>query len=277
MTDPGSTDFVPVTDRIAVFDNDGTLWNEKPLYIPLEYEISYIKELVKRKPEFKENVLFRELAAGNLAILKDYDSFDLIHALFAAHDGQHEEDYNESVYNFLTYAKHPRFERPYKEMVYQPMVGLVDYLQANEFNVFIVTGGEISFARTVSEEIYNIPAENVIGSSIQFRYVSDSSGAYIIRTGKIISANDKHIKPANIELHIGKKPIFAAGNSDGDYEMMEYTLSGEGPSMAILVHHDDEEREYNYMKGTEKAVQDAETKGWHVVSMKNDFRIIFPE
>jgi phosphoserine phosphatase len=276
VTNENSPDYVPVNDRIAVFDNDGTLWNEKPLYIPLEYEIAYIQEAVKAHPKMLNNKLYKGLATGNLAIMKEYSTFDLIHQLFAAHDGQTENDYYQSVYTFLTKVKHPEFKQPYKAMVYSPMVELVQFLQDNEFKVFIVTGGEISFVRTVSEEIYNIPKENVIGSNVQLNYVSDSIGQRLIRTGQVISANDKHIKPANIGLHIGKKPIFAAGNSDGDYEMMEYTLSGEGPSMAILVHHDDEVREYSYVRGTEKAVKDANEKGWHVISMKNDFKQVFP-
>ena len=155
------------------------------------------------------------------------------------------------------------------------MVQLVHYLQEKDFKVFIVTGGEITSVRTVSEEIYNIPKEMVVGSNVDYKYLADESGVYIIRQEQINSANDKHIKPTNIELHIGRKPIFAAGNSDGDYEMMEYTLSNELPAMAILVHHDDEEREYRYVKGTEKAITDAEEQGWFVISMKNDFKEIF--
>lgn len=275
ITLEGSDHFVPQADRIAVFDNDGTLWNEKPLYIPVEYEIDFIKEAVKSNPAMLDNKLYKGLSEGDLTIMNNYSTFELIHQLFAAHDGQLEEDYKKSVYQFLTGSNHPKFNRPFKEMVYQPMVELVHFLQDNDFKVYIVTGGEITFVRTVSDEIYNIPAENVIGSSVVLNYVSDSIGSRLIRTGTIQSANDKHIKPANIELHIGKKPIFAAGNSDGDYAMMEYTSSGNGPSMAILVHHDDEEREYSYIHGTEKAVDDADKKGWHVISMKNDFRQIF--
>ncbi len=276
VCDESSADFVPMKDRIAVFDNDGTLWNEKPLYIPLEYEISYLHEAVKSNPVLLENELYKDLAEGDLAAMKNYSSFDLINELFAAHNEQAESDYEQSVYRFLTDKQHPRFKRPFKEMIYQPMVELVHYLQAYEFKVYIVTGGEITFVRTVSEEIYNIPVENVVGSSVHLNYISDEQGTRLVRTGNIQSANDKQIKPCNIELHIGKKPIFAAGNSDGDYQMMEYTLSGKGLSMAILVNHDDEEREYSYMHGTENAIADAQQQGWHIISMKNDFKQIFP-
>lgn len=277
VTDETSTNFVPVNKRIAVFDNDGTLWNEKPLYIPVEFEIDQIKKKYDSKPEWKENKLYKGLAEGNLAIMEEYNTIDLIHQLFATHDGQLEEEYKDVSYKFLSNNKHPKFNRPFKEMTYLPMVELVDYLHINDFQVYIVTGGEITFLRTVSEEIYNIPKENVVGSSVKLKYVSDENGDYLVRTGEINSANDKHVKPTNIELHIGQKPIFAAGNSDGDYEMMEYTLSGNGPSMAILVHHDDEEREYSYMHGTEKAIEDAKEQGWYVISMKNDFKEIFGE
>lgn len=276
VCDESSATFVPVKDRIAVFDNDGTLWNEKPLYIPLEFEISYIQNAVQSNPSLLENELYKGLAEGNLAIMKNYSTSDLINQLFAVHDKQDESDYKQTVYRFLSNEQHSKFNRAYKEMVYQPMVELVHYLQANDFKVYIVTGGEITFVRTVSEEIYNIPVENVVGSSVHLNYISDEHGTRLVRTGSIQSANDKHIKPCNIDLHIGKKPIFAAGNSDGDYQMMEYTLSGDGPSMAILVNHDDEEREYNYMHGTEKAIKDAEQKGWHIISMKKDFMQIFP-
>jgi len=277
VTNENTTDFVPVKERIAVFDNDGTLWNEKPLYIPIEFILDHIKKTYSTKPEWHENKLYKGLAEGDLSVIGEYNSVDLVTQLFAANDGQLQQDYFQIAYNFLTNNKDKRFNRPFKEMVYSPMVELVHYLQANSFKVFIVTGGEITFLRTVSEEIYNIPMENVIGSSVILKYKSDEKGNYLVRTGKINSNNDKQIKPTNIELHIGRKPIFAAGNSDGDYEMMEYTLSGNGPSMAILVHHDDKEREYVYMHGTEKAIKDADKKGWYVISMKNDFREIFRE
>lgn len=277
VADKNSTNFVPVKERIAVFDNDGTLWNEKPLYIPVEFEIDYIKNTYKSKPEWQNNKLYKGLAEGDLAVMGEYSTFELINQLFAAHDEQLEQEYFKLAHHFLTNNKHPKFNRPFKEMVYSPMVELVHYLQANNFKVFIVTGGEITFLRTVSEEIYNIPIENVVGSSVFLKYISDENGSYLVRTGKVNSANDKQIKPTNIELHIGRKPIFAAGNSDGDYEMMEYTLSGDGPSMAILVHHDDAEREYIYMHGTEKAIEDAKKQGWHVISMKEDFKEIFAD
>ncbi len=276
VTSSDSPEFVAQEDRIAVFDNDGTLWTEKPMYIPLEYEVDYLKTEVEKNPELQQNHLYSEIAKGNLSVMKEFSSFDLINYLFATHKGQKEADYENSVYRFLSEEDHPKFKRPYKELVYQPMLELISYLQHNNFKVFIVTGGEISFVRTVSKEIYNIAPENVIGSSVVLEYVSDSGGTYLVRTDKIQAVNDKHFKPANIGLHIGKKPIFAAGNSDGDYEMMEYTLSGDGPSMAIIVNHDDVEREFSYMHGTEKAIAHADSIGWHIVSMKKEFTSIFP-
>lgn len=275
VSDKSSISFVKAENRIAVFDNDGTLWCEKPLYIPVELEMAHIKKHYADNPEWLSDDLYSGIANGDLSVLKKYDNFTLIHKLFAAHSGQPEEEYKRECYDFLSLNNHSRFNRPFKELTYLPMVELVHYLQKNDFKVFIVTGGEITSVRTISEEIYNIPKENVIGSSVKYKYVSNDEGTYIIRQAEIASANDKQIKPTNIELHIGQKPIFAAGNSDGDYEMMEYTLSGDGPSMAILVHHDDEEREYSYMHGTEKAIKHADSIGWHVISMKEDFKIIF--
>lgn len=277
VCDQSSADYVKVENRIAVFDNDGTLWCEKPLYIPVELELAYIKSEFANRPEWQDDKLFKGIAEGDLSVLADYDTGALIAKLFGAHDGQKENDYKDFVYQTLSSVQHSKFNRPLKEMTFSPMVQLVHYLQANDFKVYIVTGGEIASVRTVSEEIYNIPKENVVGSSVVLEYVSDDTGVYLRRTSKINSANDKQVKPTNIELHIGRKSIFAGGNSDGDYQMMEYTLSGEGPSMAILVNHDDEEREYSYMHGTEKAVEDAAAKGWYVVSMKDDFKEIFAE
>lgn len=275
VSDEASADFVPEKERIAVFDNDGTLWCEKPLYIPVEIEFAYIKSEFPNHPEWKDDKLLKGIVDNDLSVLADYDTGALIAKLFGAHDGQKEEDYKDFVYHTLSSTQHSKFDRPLKNMTYSPMVQLVHYLQKNDFNVYIVTGGEITSVRTVSEEIYNIQKENVVGSSVVLEYVSDDTGSYLVRTAKIQSANDKQVKPTNIELHIGRKPIFAAGNSDGDYQMMEYTLSGDGPSTAILVNHDDEAREYSYMHGTEKAVKDAADKGWYVVSMKDDFKEIF--
>jgi len=277
VTDESSTDFVPVKDRIAVFDNDGTLWCEKPLYIPVELELAYVKKEYPERPEWEEDPFFSGLATDNLAVLNDYSTVDIISKIFDAQAGMKEEDYKAFVYQTLSEVKHQKFNRALKEMAFSPMVQLVHYLQENEFSVYIVTGGEITSVRTISEEIYNIPKENVVGSSVLLKYVTDENGSYLVRTAKINSNNDKEVKPTNIELHIGRKPIFAAGNSDGDYQMMEYTLSGIGPSMAILVNHDDESREYSYMHGTEKAYEDAAEKGWYVVSMKNVFKEIFAE
>lgn len=275
VSDKNSANFVPISERIAVFDNDGTLWNEKPLYIPVEIELDYIKDNYANKPEWQDDKLYTAIANDDLSVLGEYSTVELIQKLFGAHDGQREEAYKKDVYESLSTVMHRKFERPLKEMTYAPMVQLVHYLQAHDFDVYIVTGGEITSVRAISEEIYNIPKENVIGSSVAYKYIVDESGKYLIRTSKINSANDKQVKPTNIELHIGRQPIFAAGNSDGDYEMMQYTLANTLTSMAILVHHDDEEREYSYMHGTEKAVADAEKEGWYVVSMRTDFKSIW--
>ncbi|WP_163322623.1 HAD family hydrolase [Draconibacterium mangrovi] len=275
VTDSNSANFVEVKNRIAVFDNDGTLWCEKPIYIPVELELAYVKSEYTNRPEWEEDRFFSGLAGDNFAVLNDYSTVDIITKIFSAQAGMKEEDYKDFCYKTLSEVKHRKYNRPLKELTYSPMVQLVHFLQSNDFKVYIVTGGEITSVRTISEEIYNIPKENVVGSSVLLKYVSDENGTYLVRTAQLNSNNDKAVKPTNIELHIGRKPIFAAGNSDGDYQMLEYTLSGNGPSMAILVHHDDEVREYSYMHGTENAVKDAAVKGWHVVSMKDDFKEIF--
>ncbi|QIA06405.1 HAD family hydrolase [Draconibacterium halophilum] len=277
VTDTTSADFVAVTDRIAVFDNDGTLWCEKPVCIPVELELAYVKREYPKRPEWEQNKFFSGLAGDNLSVLEDYSTEEIINKIFDAQQGMKEEDYKDFVYKTLSQVKHRKFNRPLKEMTYSPMVQLVHYLQNNNFSVYIVTGGEITSVRTISEEIYDIPKENVVGTSVLLEYVSDENGAYLVRTAEMNSNNNKAVKPTNIELHIGRKPIFAAGNSDGDYQMMEYTLSGDKPSMAILVHHNDEAREFDYMHGSEMAIADAAEKGWHVVSMKDDFKEIFAE
>ncbi len=273
VSDPDSKNFVAIEDRIAVFDNDGTLWIEKPLYIPIEFEMAWIKQAAKANPDMLKNDLYKGLADNDLSVLKNYNSFELIELLFAAHQGQLVADYMQDAATFLDTAKHQKYDVRYRDLIYQPMVELVTYLQDSDFDVFIVTGGEIDFLRSVSMEIYNVPPQNVVGSSVKYKY--DTENARLLRTEVLGSANDQYVKPANIQLHIGKKPIFAAGNSDGDYEMMEYTLTSDDPAMAILVNHDDEEREYDYMHGTERAVKDAPAQGWRVVSMKNDFKEVF--
>lgn len=275
VSDQSSPDFVEIKDRIAVFDNDGTLWCEKPLYIPVELVIAYVKSEYPNQPEWEEDKFFSGLAGDNLSVLNDYSTAEILNKIFHAQAGMKEEDYQDFCYKVLSEVEHRKFARPLKEMTYSPMVQLIHYLHQNNFKVYIVTGGEITSVRAISEEIYNIPKENVVGSSVLLEYISVDTGTYLVRTDKINSNNDKAVKPTNIELHIGRKPIFAAGNSDGDYQMMEFTLSNDKPSMAILVHHDDETREYSYMHGTENAVQDASEKGWYVVSMKDDFKEIF--
>ncbi len=232
-------------------------------------------KLVGNSVDFDElkNDLYKGLAEHDLTVLKNYNTLELIEQLFTAHQGQFVDDYMRDAATFLDTAKHQKYSMLYRDLPYSPMLELLAYLQDSDFEVFIVTGGEIDFLRSISMQIYNVSPENVVGSSVKYKY--DTENASVVRTGELGSANDKHVKPANIQLHIGKKPIFAAGNSDGDYEMMEYTLSGDGLSMAILVNHDDAEREYVYMHGTEKAVKDAKTKGWYIVSMKNDFEEVF--
>ena len=281
VTTEGSADFVPAPERIAVFDNDGCLWAEQPIYFQALFIFDRIKALAPQHPEWKEQEPFASVLTGDVKAALVGGEHALLEMAMATHAGQTTEEFEKAVAGWLATAKHPQTGRLFTEMVYQPMLELLAYLRANGFKAFIVSGGGIEFIRPWSEKVYGIPPEQVVGSSIKSKYEVRDGKPVIVRLPELNFIDDKAGKPAAIQHHIGRRPIFAAGNSDGDFEMLEWTTSGPGPRFCLLVHHTDAEREWAYDRNShigrlDKGLDEAAVKGWTVVSMKTDWKSVFP-
>jgi phosphoserine phosphatase len=278
VTNPNSKNYLPLGDRFAVFDNDGTLWQEKPLYVQLAFLLDQIKILAPQHPEWKTEEPFKTLLTDPNPDLKSLSSTEnLMKLVIATHTGMSQTEFENQVKQFFKTAQHPRFKQPYTKLIYQPMVELVGYLKLNDFDVYICTGGGIDFVRTISEEAYGIPPEKVIGSAVQKTFEITAKGTDFVRQPKLVEPiNDKKGKPVNIDRYIGKKPAIAVGNSDGDIQMLQYTDSNPKLDLELLLHHDDPEREYDYNSGTEKALILAKENDWTVISLKKDFKRVFP-
>ena len=280
VTDESGPGYVPPADRVATFDNDGTLWCEKPAYIQLFFGLQRLKELAEANPDLQEQPAYKAAVEGDMAYFASLYPGDipaLLKMMYDTHAGMSQREFEALAREFLTTMPHPRFGAPFQQCIYQPMVELAHFLQANEFKVFIATGGGMSFVRTVSEEIYDIPRENVIGSNITFEYRRGKDGPVLLRKpGLVEPVDDGPGKPVNIELHIGRRPILVAGNSNGDIEMLEHAEDERRPWLCLLLHHDDAAREYAYDQGAEKSLQLAHERGWTVASMKDDFKTVFP-
>jgi len=274
VTNPSSSGYVPPEDRIATFDNDGTLWIEQPLYIPFGFHLEYLYEQLDEQPTLSSQSPYSEiLEKGDSITNKDLEHISgLTDILLPAYPNIPQEDYLKKSKDYLDNTIHPRFNVPLKELTYQPMVELIHYLQQNDFEVYIVSAGFQGMMRAVSEEIYNIEKENVIGTHPEFISQSTEQGSVLIRQSTIASFNDGAEKPVNIQKYIGKIPIFACGNSGGDIEMLTLTQHHEN-HFACMVNHDDENREYYYPN--QEALEEAQRNGWIVFSMKNDFETVF--
>ena len=279
VTDESGPQYVPPAERIVTIDNDGTLWCEKPGYIQLFFAIARLKQMVEADPTLLERSAFKAAATddiGYFATLYPGNMTALMQVVFDSHAGMSQPEFEQMAYDFLSKSLHPRFGVPYKQCVYQPMVELVDTLRSYDFKVFIASAGGMSFVRTVSEEIYRIPRENVIGSNVTFEVDRQEGRLVLLRKpGLVDPPDDGPGKPVNIELHIGRPPIMAIGNANGDIEMMEFAQAADRPYLNLLLRHDDAEREYEYHHGAEKALQMAAEQGWQVVSMKSDWQTIF--
>jgi phosphoglycolate phosphatase-like HAD superfamily hydrolase len=279
VTNKNSKDYVTPSDRIATIDNDGTLWLEQPLYTQLIFAISRYEELAKDHPQWQQTTLFKILAAHQFSQLSKADLEKLI-AITSSNISV--ENYLVTVKNWLAVAKNPRFKKHYTELVYQPMLEVLNYLHDNNFRVYIVSGGEQDFIRAFSENIYHTSPEAVLGSTTKYAYTDQNKQPQLIKTSTLLFICDKAGKPEAINLFIGKKPIIAFGNSDGDREMLEWTQSNNKLHLMLLVHHDDAKREYAYDTqspiGTfsKSLMKEAEDNSWQVISMKNDWRVIFP-
>ncbi|MEZ5827330.1 MAG: HAD family hydrolase [Hyphomicrobiales bacterium] len=281
VTNDGGDDYVSPEDRIATFDNDGTLWLEQPMYTQLAFAIDRVKALAPEHPEWKDQQPFKAVLDGDMKALAASGEKGLTELVMATHAGMSPEEFQTIVSDWLATAKDARFKRGYTSLVYQPMLELLSYLRDNGFTTYIVSGGGIEFLRNFSEPVYGIPPAQVVGSSIKTKYELVDGKPTLIRLPEIDFVDDKDGKPVGINQHIGQRPIAAFGNSDGDYQMLDWTTAGEGPRLGLIVHHTDAEREYAYDRDSsvghlDKALDDAPDKGWVVVDMKNDWKTVFP-
>jgi hypothetical protein len=282
VTREGSPDFVPPADRIAVFDNDGTLWCEHPMYVQLAFAIDRVKALASRHPEWKDRQPFKAVLENDLKALAEGGEKGLAELIMATHAGMSTDEFEAIVTEWLATAQHPRFKRPYTECVYRPMVELLAYLRAGGFKTYVVSGGGIEFMRPFTQQVYGVPPEQVVGSTIKTKYELRDGKPVLMRLPEIDFIDDKAGKPVGIGKFIGRRPVMAFGNSDGDFEMLEYTTAGNGPRFGLIVHHTDAEREYADDRKSEfgrldRALGEAPKRGWVVVSMKDDWTTVFPE
>jgi len=281
VTTPETPDFVPKEQRLATFDNDGTLWCEQPYYVQVQYIIDRTRTLAPMHPDWQTKEPFRSVLAGdviNPAVMNDR----AIGELFAATcSGMTTEEFESIVNDWIKTAKHPRLQRLYTQCVYQPMLELITYLRENDFTIYIVSGGGCDFMRPWTDRVYGIPKENVVGSTVATQFELRPEGPVLVRLPKINFVDDKSGKPVGIHHFIGQRPIAAFGNSDGDLEMLQWTTMNAGARFGLIVHHDDGVREYAYDRHSavgrlDKAWDQAKERGWVVVSMKNDWKTIFP-
>ncbi|MCE9605685.1 MAG: haloacid dehalogenase-like hydrolase [Planctomycetia bacterium] len=280
-TTDGSQEFVSVADRIAVFDNDGTLWSEQPMYVQLVFVIDRVHKLAPEHPEWKTEQPFRAVLEHDLKALAATGEHGLMQLIMATHAGMTTAEFKTIVEAWLATAEHPKYKRPYTECIYQPMVELLAYLRAHGFKTYIVSGGGIEFMRPWTEKTYGIPPEQVVGSSITLKYEVVEGRPELQRLPKVDFIDDGPGKPVGIERFIGRRPIAAFGNSDGDYEMLQWTTTGKGPRFGLIVHHTDAEREAAYDRTSHfgklaRALDDAPKFGWTVMDMKRDWKTIFP-
>ena len=281
VTKEGGPDFVPVDQRIATFDNDGTLWVEQPMYVQMVFVTDRVKQLAVAHPEWRTTQPFRAVLEGDREALAASGEKGLIELIAATHAGMTVEQFEKMVGGWIATAQHPRFKRPYTQCVYQPMLELLAYLRGNGFKTYVVSGGGIEFMRPWTEKTYGIPPEQVIGSSIKTRYETVDGKPELMRLPELNFIDDKDGKPEGINQYIGRRPIAAFGNSDGDRQMLEWTAGGTGARLMLLVHHTDAVREYAYDRASpigrlDVALDEALAKGWTVVDMKRDWKTIFP-
>jgi len=281
VTKKGGTDFVPPSERIAVFDNDGTLWSEQPAYFQLFFAMDRVKALAAQHPEWKDQMPFKAVLEHDMAALAASGEKGLLQLVMASHAGMTTVEFEKIVKDWLATSQHPRFKRPYTDLVYQPMLELLSYLRANGFKTFIVSGGGIEFMRPWVEKVYGIPPEQVVGSSIKTQFEIRNGMPVIIRLPEIDFIDDKAGKPVAIHKFIGRRPIAAFGNSDGDLQMLQWAAGGDGARLMVIVRHTDEEREWAYDRKSkighlDKALDEANARSWTIVDMKKDWKVIYP-
>jgi hypothetical protein len=276
----GGSEYVPPAERIATFDNDGTLWCEQPVQVQVYFLIDRVKALAAKDPSLKDRQPYKALLEHDRATLHALGKKGLLELFFSTHTGMTEEEFEVVAREWFGTATHPKFGRLFKQCTYRPQVELLEYLRANGFKTFIVSGGGIDLMRAFAEEAYGIPREQVIGSSVKLKFDTKDGRSVLVKAAELASFDDREVKPQNIALHIGRRPILAFGNSDGDLAMMRYTLSGPGARLALLLHHDDAEREVAYdrdfrLSPLVEALDKAQAYGITVVSMKRDWVNVF--
>jgi phosphoserine phosphatase len=281
VTTAGSPDFVPVADRIAVFDNDGTLWAEQPFPVQLVFVLDRVRALAAQHPEWKDQQPFKAALENDMKTLVAAGMAGLVELAMATHAGMTTEEFDLIVKDWIATARHPKFQRPFTELVYQPMLEVLDFLRANGFKTFIVSGGGVEFMRTFSETVYGIPPDQVVGSSIVTKYEIRDGRPVLVRQAKLNFYDDKEDKPVGINVFIGRRPLAAFGNSDGDFAMLEWVAGGTGARFALIVHHDDAVREFAYdresgLQQLARGLDEGPKRGWTLVSMKNDWKRVFP-
>jgi phosphoglycolate phosphatase-like HAD superfamily hydrolase len=280
VTKEGGPDFVAVANRIATFDNDGTLWLEYPMYTQIDFAIDRVRQLAPQHPEWKKTQPFKAILDGDMKAAMASGEKGLYQIVTATSTGMTSAEFEKTVTDWLAQARDKRFNHPYTELTYQPMIELLAYLRANGFKTFIVSGGEIGFMRPWTEKAYGIPPGQVVGSTMKTQLATKNDGPVILRLPQVSFIDDGPGKPVGIDTFIGQRPIAAFGNSDGDQQMLEWTAAGSGPRFMLLVHHTDAQREYAYDRNSsvgrlDKALDEANAKGWTVVSMKDDWKKIF--
>jgi phosphoglycolate phosphatase-like HAD superfamily hydrolase len=282
VTTEGSPDYVPPSERIATFDNDGTLWCEQPNFVQGFFLLDRVKTITTEQPELAEQQPFKAVLENDKTTLATFGKKELVTLFFATHTGMTTEEFQPIAQSWFDSAVHPRFQRLFRDCAYQPQLELLDYLRANGFKTFIVTGGGNGVVRTVAESVYGIPPEQVIGSSGKTKLEWQDGKPVLVKQPELNNFNDRAEKVVNIELHIGRRPLLAFGNSDGDLAMLQYTAAGMGARLALLLHHDDAEREYAYdrdfkLSPLREALEEVpKLNGGHIVSMKQDFKQVFP-
>jgi phosphoglycolate phosphatase-like HAD superfamily hydrolase len=280
-TKEGSPDFVPVAERIAVFDNDGTLWSEQPIYFQFAFAMDRVKALADKHPEWKEKQPFKGVLEGDMKAALASGEKGLVEMLIATHTNMSTDEFHDAVTRWLADARHPRFRKPYTELVFQPMLEVLAYLRSNGFKTFIVSGGTVEFMRVFAEKVYGVPPEQVVGTTFKTRFDMRDGKPVLMRLPEIDFIDDGPGKPVGIQKFIGRRPIMAFGNSDGDLQMLQWTTSGKGPRFGMIVHHTDAEREWAYDRESHigklaKALDEAPKSGWTVVDLKKEWKVIYP-
>ena len=281
VTKSGSPDLVDQPERIAVFDNDGTLWTEQPMYVQAFFVIDRIKQLGAQHPDWHDKEPFASALRGDGKAALAGGAHALLEMLMATHTGMTTKEFDAIVRNWIATARHPKTGLLFTEMVYQPMLEVLSYLRANGFKTFIVSGGGMEFMRPWAEKVYGIPPEQVIGSSIKTKFEIRNGQPLLVRLPEINFVDDKEGKPVGIQMHIGRQPLAAFGNSDGDLQMLQWTTAGDGPRFGLYVHHTDALREWAYDRQSsigrlDQGLGEAKAKGWTVVDMKKDWKVIYP-